>query len=104
MTQINTHAVVLSHNSILCLAEADFRPRAKVNDLAAVWNFFSLEKELSSEQPAEQANFTPDVSRCDVTDGLEESTAHFHNTLVESVIALNHPLKQNKMFFFIQMS
>lgn len=70
-TQINKHAVVQSHNSIAHLTEADFRPRAKVNALVAVWNFFSPEKEeLGSEQPAEQANFTPDVSRCDITDGL----------------------------------
>lgn len=98
MTQINTHAVVLSHTCIPHLVEADFRPRAKMKALAAVWNFFSLEKELGSEQPAEQANFTPDVSRCDITYGLEESAAHFHDTLVELVTARTHPLKQNKMF------
>lgn len=99
MTQIEAHAVVLSHNSISHLTEADFRPGAKVKAIAAVWNFFSPEKKkLGSEQPAERANFTPDVSRCDITDGLEESTAHFH-TLTKLVIARTHPLKQNKMFY-----
>lgn len=90
----STHnAVVLPPNSISHLAEADFRPRPKVNASAAVGNFFSPEKELGSEQHAEQANFTSGISRCDITGGREESTAHFHHTLVELVIARTHKIK-----------